>query len=92
MRVESEIGGQNPMTEATERATSIDDLPVAISLEIDRKQISIEALSQLSKGKVMRFSDEAPDAVRVFANNKYFADATLIMVDDQVAVRIDKIR
>lgn len=79
------------MTETTERATSIDDLPVSISLEIDRKQISIEALSQLSAGKVMKFSDKAPDTVRVFANNKYFADATLLMVDDQVAVRIDRI-
>lgn len=80
------------MDDTTEQTTRIDDLPVSISLEIDRKQISIEELSQLSKGKVMKFSDEAADVVRVFANNKYFADATLIMVDDQVAVRIDKIR
>lgn len=79
------------MNETTERATSIDDLPVSISLEIDRKQVSIETLSQLTAGKVMKFSDKSPDTVRVFANNKYFADATLLMVDDQVAVRIDRI-
>lgn len=76
---------------ATEEHTRIDDLPVTISIEVDRKSISIEDLSKLSKGSTVEFSKHIPNQVQVFANGAHFADATLIMIEDQVAVRIDKI-
>jgi len=79
------------MNDVTDRTTKVEDLPVTISLEMDRKQISIDELTRLASGNVMKFSDKAPDTVRVFANNQYFADATLIMIEDQVAVRIDRL-
>lgn len=79
------------MDNASEQATRVEDLPVTISLEMDRKQISIDELTQLISGQVMKFSEKTPDKVRVFANNQYFADATLIMIEDQIAVRIDRI-
>lgn len=79
------------MDNAAEQATRVEDLPVTISLEMDRKQISIDELTQLTNGQVMKFSEKTPDKVRVFANNQYFADATLIMIEDQIAVRIDQI-
>ncbi len=79
------------MDNAAEQATRVEDLPVTISLEMDRKQISIDELTQLTNGQVMKFSEKTPDKVRVFANNQYFADATLIMIEDQIAVRIDRI-
>jgi flagellar motor switch/type III secretory pathway protein FliN len=79
------------MDNTTEKAASIDGLPVTISIELDHKKISIQELSELASGKVLVFSDSAPEKVRVFANNQYFADATLLMVEDNIAVRIDKV-
>ncbi|MEP2783349.1 MAG: FliM/FliN family flagellar motor switch protein [Pseudoruegeria sp.] len=79
------------MDSTTNRAKTIDDLPVKISIELDRIQISIQDLSELASGKVLQFSDKAPDKVRVFANSRYFADATLIMVEDKIAIRIDQV-
>lgn len=79
------------MDSTTEKAATIDELPVTISIELDRKQISIQDLSELVSGKVLVFSDQAPEKVRVYANSQYFADATLIMVEEKIAVRIDKV-
>jgi flagellar motor switch/type III secretory pathway protein FliN len=70
---------------------NIEGLPVNVTLEIDQKEFSFQELSALSAGSVLEFSDKQPDKVRVFANGRYFADATLLMVDQQLAIRVDRL-
>lgn len=69
----------------------VDDLQVSISIEIDSKSISIKELSDLTAGNIVTFSEKEPEKVRLFANEQYFADATLIMIEDKIAIRIDRV-
>ncbi len=84
--------GLEKVTNASEaERVRVDDLQVSISLEIDSKTISIKELSDMAAGHIVTFSDKAPEKVKLFANDQYFADATLIMIEDQIAIRIERV-
>jgi type III secretion system YscQ/HrcQ family protein len=67
---------------------TIDDLPVTISLELDRIEISFASLADLHVGSVIPFSIGKPQKVRVLANGRGFATADLLQIDGRLGVRI----
>jgi type III secretion system YscQ/HrcQ family protein len=69
-------------------AITIDELPVTISLELDRIQVSFASLSDLRVGSVIPFNNGKPQKVRVLANGRAFAVADLLQIDGRLGVRI----
>jgi type III secretion system YscQ/HrcQ family protein len=67
---------------------TIDELPVTISLELDRIQVSFASLSDLRVGSVIPFNSGKPQKVRVLANGRAFASADLLQIDGRLGIRI----
>lgn len=67
---------------------TIDDVPVTLSLELDRVEVTFASLSDLRTGSVIPFKTGKPESVRVLANGKPFATADLLQIDGRLGVRI----
>jgi type III secretion system YscQ/HrcQ family protein len=71
-----------------EDSVKLDELPVTLSLELDRIDLSFAALGDLRVGSVVPFQAGVPDKARVLVNGRPFAMADLVQVDDRLGVRI----
>jgi type III secretion system YscQ/HrcQ family protein len=71
-----------------DNSITIDELPVTISLELDRIEISFASLKDLHVGSVIPFSAGKPQKVRVLANGRAFATADLLQIDGRLGARI----
>lgn len=69
----------------------LDALPITLSIELDRREITISALSELTAGSVVQFSDAPPTSVRILANGKSFAEGTLVLVEGRHGVRVTQV-
>lgn len=74
-----------------DKSLAIDTLPVALSLELDRLEMSFSALGEVRVGSVVPFRSGVPEKVRVLANGRFFATADLLQIGDRLGVRITSI-
>jgi len=71
--------------------TKISDIPVMVTAEFDRAELSIAELDRLNVGSIVPFQNRQPEKVKLFANGKYFADGHLVEVDGRVGIRLDSL-
>jgi type III secretion system YscQ/HrcQ family protein len=81
----------NPMiADETEMETvfAIEDLPVTLTLELDRIELPFSAIAGLKAGSVLPFGTPMPETVRVLINGRPFATAGLVQIDNRLGIRI----
>lgn len=78
-------------SEIDTRSARFEELEIDVAIELDRREIPFEELSNLTTGAVVEFSNKPIESVKLYANGKYFADATLIKIGEATAVRIEKL-
>jgi type III secretion system YscQ/HrcQ family protein len=78
------------MTSETEpdRVFDLDDLPVTLTLELDRIELPFFAIADLNAGSVLPFGTPLPQTVRVLINGRLFATAGLVQIDGRLGIRI----
>ena len=66
------------------------ELPFVVELELGTLAMSIGEIFQLQEGSVLRTDQPAGAPFPLFASNVKLAEAEVIVIDDTVSVRIQK--
>ncbi len=67
---------------------SILDIPVSISMEVGRSQISIRNLLQLNQGSVVELDRIAGEPLDVMVNGTLIAHGEVVVVNDKFGIRL----
>lgn len=79
----------NPITgEEKRKLDAILDIPVTISMEVGRSNISIRNLLQLNQGSVVELDRVAGEALDVLVNGTLIAHGEVVVVNDKFGIRL----
>ena len=80
---------QPPLSDEKQRKLdTILDIPVTISMEVGRSQISIRNLLQLNQGSVVELDRVAGEALDVLVNGTLIAHGEVVVVNDKFGIRL----
>ncbi|ALP43280.1 flagellar motor switch protein FliN [Aeromonas schubertii] len=81
---------EEPPISAEERRKldTILDIPVTISMEVGRSQISIRNLLQLNQGSVVELDRVAGEPLDVLVNGTLIAHGEVVVVNDKFGIRL----
>lgn len=74
--------------EEKRRLDAILDIPVTISMEVGRSQISIRNLLQLNQGSVVELDRVAGEPLDVLVNGTLIAHGEVVVVNDKFGIRL----
>jgi flagellar motor switch protein FliN/FliY len=78
-----------PITQAEKKKLdTILDIPVTISMEVGRSQISIRNLLQLNQGSVVELDRVAGEPLDVLVNGTLIAHGEVVVVNDKFGIRL----
>ena len=69
----------------------LSDIELEITVEIGRKELTIEDILKLKSGTVIELDKQLGEPVEVFANGTLIAEGEVVVVDERFAVRITKL-
>ncbi|MEZ9592988.1 flagellar motor switch protein FliN, partial [Vibrio breoganii] len=79
----------SPISEDERRKLdTIMDIPVTISMEVGRSQISIRNLLQLNQGSVVELDRIAGESLDVMVNGTLIAHGEVVVVNDKFGIRL----
>lgn len=80
---------ESPLSvEEQRRLDAILDIPVTISMEVGRSQISIRNLLQLNQGSVVELDRVAGEPLDVLVNGTLIAHGEVVVVNDKFGIRL----
>lgn len=74
--------------EEKSRLDTIMDIPVTITMEVGRSQISIRNLLQLNQGSVVELERVAGEPLDVLVNGTLIAHGEVVVVNDKFGIRL----
>ena len=84
-----ELTDDAPITqEEKKKLDTILDIPVTISMEVGRSQISIRNLLQLNQGSVVELDRVAGEPLDVLVNSTLIAHGEVVVVNDKFGIRL----
>jgi flagellar motor switch protein FliN/FliY len=84
-----ELSEEKPITPAEKKKLdTILDIPVTISMEVGRSQISIRNLLQLNQGSVVELDRVAGEPLDVLVNGTLIAHGEVVVVNDKFGIRL----
>ncbi|MCW8090366.1 flagellar motor switch protein FliN [Alteromonas sp. ASW11-130] len=84
-----ELKEDAPITqEEKKKLDTILDIPVTISMEVGRSQISIRNLLQLNQGSVVELDRVAGEPLDVLVNGTLIAHGEVVVVNDKFGIRL----
>lgn len=84
-----ELTDDAPITqEVKKKLDTILDIPVTISMEVGRSQISIRNLLQLNQGSVVELDRVAGEPLDVLVNGTLIAHGEVVVVNDKFGIRL----
>ena len=84
-----ELEEEAPLSgEEKRKLDTILDIPVTISMEVGRSQISIRNLLQLNQGSVVELDRVAGEALDVLVNGTLIAHGEVVVVNDKFGIRL----
>ena len=75
-------------SEEKARLDTILDIPVTITMEVGRAQISIRNLLQLNQGSVVELERVAGEPLDVLVNGTLIAHGEVVVVNDKFGIRL----
>ncbi|KGJ91376.1 flagellar motor switch protein FliN [Colwellia psychrerythraea] len=79
----------NPITgDEKRKLDAILDIPVTISMEVGRSNISIRNLLQLNQGSVVELDRVAGESLDVLVNGTLIAHGEVVVVNDKFGIRL----
>ncbi len=80
---------QQPMSgDEKRKLDAILDIPVTISMEVGRSNISIRNLLQLNQGSVVELDRVAGESLDVLVNGTLIAHGEVVVVNDKFGIRL----
>lgn len=88
--LEDFTGGESSSVtpEEKRKLDTILDIPVTISMEVGRSQISIRNLLQLNQGSVVELDRVAGEPLDVLVNGTLIAHGEVVVVNDKFGIRL----
>lgn len=83
------LGGQGPG--ASNEIGMIMDVPVRLSVELGRTQLTIKNLLQLGQGSVVELDGLAGEPMDIFVNGYLIAQGEVVVVEDKYGIRLTDI-
>lgn len=84
-----ELTDETPISaEEKKKLDTILDIPVTISMEVGRSQISIRNLLQLNQGSVVELDRVAGEPLDVLVNGTLIAHGEVVVVNDKFGIRL----
>lgn len=83
-----ELQDESSGSEDSGRLDAILDIPVTISMEVGRSQISIRNLLQLNQGSVVELERIAGEPLDVLVNGTLIAHGEVVVVNDKFGIRL----
>ena len=84
-----DLSDDEPITqEQKKKLDTILDIPVTISMEVGRSQISIRNLLQLNQGSVVELDRVAGEPLDVLVNGTLIAHGEVVVVNDKFGIRL----
>jgi flagellar motor switch protein FliN/FliY len=84
-----ELEAEAPITgDEKRKLDAILDIPVTISMEVGRSNISIRNLLQLNQGSVVVLDRVAGEALDVMVNGTLIAHGEVVVVNDKFGIRL----
>jgi len=84
-----ELSDDAPITVGEKKKLdTILDIPVTISMEVGRSQISIRNLLQLNQGSVVELDRVAGEPLDVLVNGTLIAHGEVVVVNDKFGIRL----
>ena len=83
--------GSQPPATGNEPRPNIDvilDVPVTLSLEVGRAQMSVGRLLRLTQGSVVELDRNAGDPLDVFVNGALVARGEIVIINDKFGIRL----
>ena len=83
--------GDGPSLKGTEAHPSLEvilDVPVTLSLEVGRTQMSVGHLLRLSQGSVVELDRNAGEPLDVLVNGALVAHGEIVVVNDKFGIRL----
>lgn len=82
--------GENaePISSGDEKLDAILDIPVTISMEVGRSNITIRNLLQLNQGSVIELDRVAGESLDVLVNGTLIAHGEVVVVNDKFGIRL----
>jgi flagellar motor switch protein FliN/FliY len=80
--------GQPISEDERRKLDTIMDIPVTISMEVGRSQISIRNLLQLNQGSVVELDRIAGESLDVLVNGTLIAHGEVVVVNDKFGIRL----
>jgi flagellar motor switch protein FliN/FliY len=77
-----------PLDEEKTKLDTIMDIPVTITMEVGRSQISIRNLLQLNQGSVVELERVAGEPLDVLVNGTLIAHGEVVVVNDKFGIRL----
>jgi flagellar motor switch protein FliN len=74
--------------------TNIDmllDVPLTITIELGRTEMSLKQALELQQGSVVELDRLAGDPIDVYVNERLIAKGEVVVVDDKFAVRVTEL-
>ena len=84
---ESAIGGDGASS-GDAKLDAILDIPVTISMEVGRSNITIRNLLQLNQGSVIELDRVAGESLDVLVNGTLIAHGEVVVVNDKFGIRL----
>lgn len=76
--------------ESARGSPSLGDMPVLVSLELDRLEVTAARLARLEPGWVLPFSASVDELVHLYVRDHWVGSGRLVEVDGRVGVRITR--
>ncbi|MAD53740.1 MULTISPECIES: flagellar motor switch protein FliN [unclassified Idiomarina] len=83
-----ELSAENLDDDDKRKLDAILDIPVTISMEVGRSQISIRNLLQLNQGSVVELERVAGEPLDVLVNGTLIAHGEVVVVNDKFGIRL----
>ena len=85
--------GTKESVSSTKRAEQVDlsllmDVPLKVTVELGRSQMTIENLLKLTQGSVVELNQIIGEPLDILVNNKLMARGEAVVVKDKFAIRI----
>jgi flagellar motor switch protein FliN len=80
-----------PLPEELSQLSLLDDVELDVRIELGRTQMYIEDVLRLGVGSVIELDKLAGDPVDVYINNRHVARGEVLVLNDNLCVRINEI-
>ncbi len=87
----SDLGGNGYGEESPRNVDMLLDVDLEVTVELDRKVVTVGELLKLGKGSIVELEKSAGEPLDIFVNGRKFAEGEVVVIDDKFGIRITQL-